>query len=120
MAREPRLRFCLCCYPLVGIVALRCGKCVATGNEAARYCDDPRPTRRGLADPEKSVVTKAKIGHFVTPPADIFGISRGACGGICRKTYRFIHLSPRECGESSDKGLRKDKVTAQDKGLAAL
>ena len=50
--------------PPLGIVALRAGKCVATGDDGKRYCDDPRPTRRGLADPEKSVVTKAKFWHF--------------------------------------------------------
>lgn len=40
--------------PPLGIVALRAGKCVATGDDGKRYCDDPLPTRRGLADPEKA------------------------------------------------------------------
>ena len=39
---------------------------VATGDDGKRYCDAPRPTRRGLADPEKRIVTNGKIGHFVT------------------------------------------------------
>jgi hypothetical protein len=85
----------VCCYPLVGIVALRRGKCVATGNEAARYCDDPRPTRRGLADPEKSVVTKAKIGHFVTPPADILA-SVVVPAAVSAANPIALSISPRE------------------------
>lgn len=64
--RAAYLRLAVLLPPPLGIVALRGWKCVATGDDGKRYCDDPRPMRRGLADPEKSVVTKAKIGHFVT------------------------------------------------------
>ena len=62
--RAAYLRLAVLLPPPLGIVALRAGKCVATGDDGKRYCDDPRPTRRGLADPEKSVVTKAKFWHF--------------------------------------------------------
>lgn len=60
------LRLAVLLPPPLGIVALRAEKCVATGDDGKRYCDDPRPTRRGLADPEKRIVTNGKIGHFVT------------------------------------------------------
>ena len=64
--RAAYLRLAVLLPPPLGIVALRAGKCVATGDDGKRYCDDPRPTRRGLADPEKRIVTNGKIGHFVT------------------------------------------------------
>lgn len=64
--RAAYLRLAVLLPPPLGIVALRAGKCVATGDDGKRYCDDPHPTRRGLADPEKSVVTNTKNGRFVT------------------------------------------------------
>nr|DAD83921.1 MAG TPA: hypothetical protein [Siphoviridae sp. ctZZK17] len=50
--------------PPLGIVALRAWKCVATGDDGKRYCDDPRPTRRGLADPKKRLVSAREKGNF--------------------------------------------------------
>ena len=49
--RAAYLRLAVLRPPPLGIVALRAGKCVATGDDGKRYCDDPRPTRRGLTYP---------------------------------------------------------------------
>ena len=105
--------------PPLGIVALRAGKCVATGDDGKRYCDDPRPTRRGLADPEKSVVTKAKIRHFVThqpmllvpieAPAAVSAVIPSALSALLRENV----------GRVSIKASYEDKTTARDNGLAA-
>lgn len=62
--RAAYLRLAVLLPPHLGIVALRAGKCVATGDDGKRYCDDPRPTRRGLADPKKRLVSAREKGNF--------------------------------------------------------
>ena len=103
--RAAYLRLAVLLPPPLGIVALRAGKCVATGDDGKRYCDDPRPTRRGLADPEKSVVTKAKFWHFRSALALLLVPSAAPVAVPAAIPNRFIRLSPRECGGSPDKGL---------------
>ena len=117
--RAAYLRLAVLLPPPLGIVALRAGKCVATGDDGKRYCDDPRPTRRGLADPEKSVVTKAKIRHFVThqpmllvpieAPVAVSAVISPALSALLRENVEGVSI----------KASYEDKTTARDNGLAA-
>lgn len=96
--RAAYLRLAVLLPSHLGIVALRGWKCVATGDDGKRYCDDPHPTRRGLVDPEKSVVTKVKIRHFRSALVLLLVPIAAPSAVSAANLHRFILLSPRERG----------------------